>query len=121
MFDNKISKEDFAELLDNEGVDDVHMSGHMLAEYSEEDEELMCEVFPDIEQLLQNGTPCYADLTGRRSKNYGKESIRDLRRVDIRNLPDKTEVDHVKDAFPNAAAVWRNNRHNCFEMLFENE
>lgn len=119
--DNKITKEDYTQLMAEEGVVDLHMSGHMLAEYESEKEDVMLEVFPEIERLTQNGIPCYADLTGRRSKNYGKESIRDLRRVDIRNLPEKTSVDVVKEAFPNATAVWKNNRYNCVELLFDNE
>jgi len=119
--ENKIAKEDYTSLLAEEGVVDIHMCGHMLAEFEHEKEELMLETFPEIERLTQNGIPCYADLTGRRSKNYGKESIRDLRRVDIRNLPDKTSVDMVKEVFPNATAVWKNNRYNCIELLFENE
>lgn len=121
VLDNKITKADFAEFLGMDGVSDLHMSGHMLAEYETEKEDFMLEVFPEVERLTQNGVPCYADLTGRRSKNYGKETIRDLRRVDIRNLPEKTSVELVKEAFPNADAVWKNNKYNCVEMLFENE
>lgn len=119
--DNKIQRADFDELLKTEGVTDVILCGHMLAEFEEDKEDLMVDIFPSIERLRQNGIPCFADLTGRRSKIYGKESVRDLRRVDVRNLPEKTTVDMVKEAFPNAKSVWRNLKQGHIEMLFKDE
>jgi len=119
--DNKFQKADFEELLKTEGVTDVHLSGHMLAEFEEDKEDSMVDIFPEVERLTQNGVPCYADLTGRRSKLYGKESVRDLRRVDVRNLAEKTTVEMVKEAFPNASAVWKNHKQNHMELLFKDE
>lgn len=119
--DNKISRADIEELTQTEGVTDLHISGHMIAEYKDEDEEVMLRTFQDVEQVTQNSIPCYADLTGKRSKNFGKEGVRDLKRVDVRNLPEKTSVDTVKEAFPGALAVWKNHKFNFIEMLFANE
>lgn len=79
----------------------------MIADYEDADEAAMLSTFQEVEQVTQNGVPCYVDLTGKRSKNFGKESVRDLKRVDVRNLPEKTTVDMVKEAFPNATAVWK--------------
>jgi len=121
MVDNRLNKADFEELMQEEGVTDLHLSGHMVAEYEQDKEDLMLDLFPEIERLTQNGIPCFADLSGRRSKMYGKESVRDLRRVDVRNLPDKTTVDMVKEAFPHALAVWKNYKFNYMELLFGNE
>ncbi|XP_018021530.1 keratin, type I cytoskeletal 9 isoform X2 [Hyalella azteca] len=119
--DNKLTRKDFEELMQMEGVIDLHMNGHMVADYPEEDEDRMLQVFQEAEEITQNGIPCYADLTGRRSKNHGKEGVRDLRRVDVRNLPEKTTIDMVKEAFPSALVVWKNQKFNFIELLFANE
>jgi hypothetical protein len=119
--DNKVTRKDIEELLQMDGVSDLHMNGHLLAEYKDEDEDRMLQAFQEAEQLTQNGIPCYADLTGKRSKNHGKEGVRDLRRVDVRNLPEKTTIDMVKEAFPSALVVWKNQKFNVIELLFANE
>lgn len=121
IVDNKFEKADFEELIKTEGVVDVHLTGHLMAEFEEDKEDIMVDIFPEIEQIRQNGVPCFADLTGRRSKLYGKESVRDLRRVDVRNLPEKTTIEMVKEAFPSATAVWRNHKQNHIELLFKDE
>jgi len=121
VIDQKISKAEYTELLSMPGVIDMHVSGNMMAEYEQENEQEMFEAFEDVERLTQNALPCFVDLSGKRSKSNGKESVRDLRRVDIRNLPEKTSVDTVKEAFNNATAVWRNQKQNCFELMFESE